>query len=54
MRPMRVTDIERESYPVNQVHVPADGIDIAQGSGLYGEHHGQYEPKTPREVRQVL
>ena len=34
MRPMRVTDIEREPYSVNQVHVPADGIDIAQGLGI--------------------
>lgn len=30
MRPARVADIEREVYPLNQVHIAADGIDIVE------------------------
>ena len=30
MRPARVGDIEREGYPLNQVHIAADGIDIVE------------------------
>lgn len=30
MRPARVGDIEREVYPLNQVHIAADGIDIVE------------------------
>lgn len=33
MRPMRVTDIECEVYPLNQVHIPADIIDIVEELG---------------------
>ena len=30
MRPARVADIEREVYPLNQVHIAADGFDIVE------------------------
>lgn len=33
MRPVRVIDLECEFYPLNQIHVPADIIDIVEELG---------------------
>ena len=33
MRPVRVIDLECELYPLNQIHVPADIIDIVEELG---------------------
>lgn len=33
MRPVRVIDLECELYPLNQVHIPADIIDIVEELG---------------------